>query len=213
MYYQLLGKPKAFCPPNYRGTYRPGPGYQEQLPETAPVNRAWRQYASTWHERVQQADVALQLAAAFQGAGLALDVVRVEEVTSGPPASVAETVLGFDVAQQGWYSLLSWGLHWGEEVPAGPPPLGPLLVLVEAHFRPLLNAYGLFARWSDARFFLDVARAITALAPGTWEAPGHEDFDILRLVALQLADSPPNPEGGNGASERHPAYAASPDLR
>jgi hypothetical protein len=209
MYYQILGPPMPFCPPNYRGTYRCGPAFQEEQPETAPVNCAWREYVSQ-AEKLADRDLALRLAAAFEAVGFSFDVVQLDKVASNPPLQSSAGLIGFDIAQHGWYSLLSWGLHWGGDPPLGPPPLGPLLALVEAYFRPLLNRHGLFATWADARFFLDVAEAISALAPGTWEAPGHEKFAIVQLVAIKLAPGP-TAQGGNGAPRHQTTYAASPD--
>jgi hypothetical protein len=210
MYYQILGRPMPYSPANYRGTYRCGPRYQESLPETAPLNCAWREYVSAHGEKLADRDLALRLATAFADAGLSFDVVQIEEVTSGPSRQNSDERLGFDIAQHGWYSLLSWGLHWGGSPPLGPPPRGPLLALIEAHFRPLLNSYGLFARWEDARFFLDVAESVSALAPGTWEALGHEKFEIVQLVAVKLADWPV-PQEEKGAQQHQATYAARSD--
>jgi len=201
MYYQVLGRPKPFCPPNYRGTYRCGPGYQEDLPETAPVNLAWRSYVDR-EQQLPDREPALQLAAAFEAIGQAFDVVQVDAVTSNPPAHEVNGQLGFDISQHGWYSLLSWGLHWGEAVPAGPGPVGSLLRILEACFRPRLNEHGLFARWEDARLFLDGVEALATLVPGTWEAPGHETFDIVQVVGLRL------PAAGRGAA---PTQAGLPE--
>jgi hypothetical protein len=183
VYYQLLGPPGSHCNPAYRGVYRPGPAYEESLPDTAPANRAWDTYASH-EERLPTRELALTLAAAFRTAGRDYEVVRVERADE-PTGGDGAGKLGYDVAQAGWYSLLSWGLHWNGAVPAAPPPMGPLLRLIEAHFRPLLNEHVLFDSWEDARFFLDVVQSLSSLAPGTWEAPGHEEFEIYRLVRIQ----------------------------
>lgn len=211
MYYQILGQAMPYSPPNYRGTYRCGPSYQESLPEAAPVNRAWRQYVQQ-QERFDDREAALQLAAAYEEIGQSFDVVQLEEVTSSSPSDESQGQLGFDIAQQGWYSLLSWGLHWGNGRPLAPPPRGPLLALMEAHFRPLLNQHGLFMHWSDARFCLDVAEAISVLVPGSWEAPGHEKWEIVQVVAIKLADWQANTQGGD-AQAHQTVYASRPDLR
>lgn len=55
---------------------------------------------------------------------------------------------------------------------------------MKAHFHPLLNANGLFANWDDARFFLDMVEAVTALYPGTWESEGYDVFEIVQLVEV-----------------------------
>jgi len=183
MYYQLLGPPMTSSPSSYRGVYRSGPAYQEALPETAPVNLVWQQYVSKHGEKVAEEETALELARRFAEAGQSLDLVRIEQVSDSAPVSGEEGQLGFDVASHGWYSLLSWGLTWANS-PQVAPHAKPLLALVEAYFRPRLNAHGLFSRWEDARFFLDVAKALAALAPGFWEAPGQEQFEVVRLTLV-----------------------------
>jgi hypothetical protein len=189
MYYQLLGQTMPFSPPHYRGTYRAGPAYVEGLPDSAIPNRAFLQY-SRQGEKLDSRDLALQLAAVFRQAGQALDVIGIEEATCSPPAAV-EGQLGFDVSLGGWYSLLSWGLTWSGDVQP-PAQVRPLLALIERYFRPRLNAHGLFARWEDARFFLDVTENLSALVPGLWESPGHDRFAIVQLTAVALADATPN---------------------
>ena len=85
MYYQLLGPPMTSSPASYRGIYRPGPVYQEALPETAPVNLAWQWYVSEQGEKVTAEETALELARRFAEAGQSLDLVRIEEVSGSPP--------------------------------------------------------------------------------------------------------------------------------
>src|SRR5258707_14183832 len=133
MYYRILGPPMPHSSPHYRGTYRCGPAYNEGLPETAPINRAWREYVSENLERLDDREIAQRIAAAFEEFNQSFDVVQLDTVTVAPPSVRRDELLGFDISQLGWYSLLSWGLRWGGEVPVGPPPLGPLLTLVEAH--------------------------------------------------------------------------------
>jgi hypothetical protein len=185
MYYQLLGQPMSFSPSSYRGTSRAGPAYQEGLPESAEPNCAFLEY-SRQGEKLDSRDQALQLAAVFRQAGQVLDVIGIEDATASPSA-LEEGQLGFDISLCGWYSLLSWGLTWSGDVQP-PAQVRPLLALVERYFRPRLNAHGLFARWDDARFFLDVADNLSALVPGLWESPGHDRFAIVQLTAVALAD-------------------------
>jgi hypothetical protein len=186
-HYELLGEPASGCPLHYRGVYRHGPKYQPHLSDTAPANCAWREYVDL-EERLPTCEQALKLADAFRESGQELDIVQIQHVEAPPGRDLAGQI-GFDVSQRGGYSLLSWGLHWNETPSLPPPPLGPLMRLLESYFRPLLNEGGLFPRWSDARFFLDVVEAISVLAPGTWEAPGHEGFEIVRLVCIQPAST------------------------
>jgi hypothetical protein len=182
-YYQLLGRPLRDSSPDYRGVYRHGPTYQEHLPEAAAANCAWQEYVAASEELPSQQQ-ALRLAELFRQAGQPFEVVQVE-VAMEEPAHDLPGQLGFDICQNRWYSLLSCGLHWKGTVSLSPSPVRLLIRLVESHFRPLLNENGLFSRWSDAGSFLDVVEAIAELAPGTWEAPGYEQFQILRLVEIR----------------------------
>jgi hypothetical protein len=189
MYYQLLGEPGLHTPSNYRGINRGGPVYPEHLPESHPVHGAWKEYIEDYRQQLPTKELAVRLGTEFQRAGMRYDLVHIEAMPDAPLEPVSE-LLGYDIAQYGSYSLLSWGLHWDSAVSLPPPPKAALFRLIEAYYRPLLNDNGLFARWSDARFFLDVVDAISTLAPGTWESPGHEQFEIVQLVTVPL-DSPP----------------------
>src|SRR2546425_6277857 len=84
MYYQLVGKSMPFSSPEYRGTYRCGPAYQEGLPEDAPVNVGWRHYVSQYGEKLRHRDEALRLAEEYANIGQSFDVVQVEVAAEGP---------------------------------------------------------------------------------------------------------------------------------
>jgi hypothetical protein len=115
-----------------------------------------------------------------------------DDCTDAPPAPDAKQTLGFDLTMRGWYSLLSWGLHWESDT-LRQLSIGPLLALLEEYFRPRLNEFGLFGDWQDARRFFDVAQTLAALSPGIWEAPGHEQLEIIRVVAVRVTPcSPPH---------------------
>lgn len=181
MYYQILRPPKPFVFPSYRGVYRPGLRYQVELPETHPANCAWKAYVDA-EEQIQDKATAFRLAEQMSGMEDRLDLVEVE-VVAAEPKITPPGALGFDIAQHGWYSLLSGNLNLSARSMPG-TPLDALFNLIELHFRPRLNEHGLFSCWNDARFFVDVVEAISTLAPGTWESPGHEHFEIycLRLI-------------------------------
>lgn len=189
-FYKLLGEPPAGVPSPYRGTYRSEPIYQEELTSDSPVNRAFYEYVSDHHSELASMDVALRIANEFERVGLGYDVVRVD-VANERPGEAVPAEIGFDVTLAGDYSFLSWGLHWGGSVALPPPPSGPLCRLIEAHFKPLLNNYGLFTRWEDARFFLDVVLAESKLMPGSWESPDFEaEFQINRIVLVRPMSKP-----------------------
>ena len=95
-----------------------------------------------------------------------LIVIRV----SVAQAASSQPLLGYDVASNGWHSLLSWGLHWPQSQKQG--HLGALLELVEAHFRPRRNARGLFGDYATAEMFTRVVDAIQHFVPNVWESPG-----------------------------------------
>jgi hypothetical protein len=183
-YYQILTSPIGASIPNYRGVYRVGPSYREDLPDESGRNQAWQELMQ-YDERLADLEVARRLAAQLADSGEPYDLVRVDVLTDAPADDVPGE-LGFDIAQFGSYSLLSWGLHWNGVANAGPPPMGPLLRLIEAYFRPQLNEHGLFSTWKAARFALDVIESIATLRPGTWESPGFERFDILRIAAIPI---------------------------
>ena len=113
----------------------------------------------------------MRIAQEFQRAGRNYDIVQVEVMPSSPAGPVLG-LIGYDIAQHGWYSMLAWGEFWSNQRALSASPVGSLMRLMVSYFRPLLNENGLFARWSDARFFLNVVEAIAILALGTWKSPG-----------------------------------------
>lgn len=184
MYYQILGKPDPCHAPNYRGIGRSVPViYRDDLPEDHPVNRAFLEYVQVHGERLSTREAALRLGEAFRQAGEACDIVQVDLAGSKPQEPVPG-LLGYDIAQYGHYSLLSTGLREMTHTSPSPRPLDAIFRLIHAYFRPLLNENGLFSTWLDARFFLDVVEAVSAVAPGTWESEGHEQFEIMQLVEV-----------------------------
>jgi hypothetical protein len=148
MLYELLIRKPPEGESRYRGVYTAGPSYHAGLEADHPLNRAFIRYAEQGAE-IRDLDTALANARAFTVAGEPFDVLSAQPAPTEPAPS---TRIGFDIAQNENYSLLSWNLHWGGTVPLPPPPERDVFRLLEAYFRPRLNDYGLFDRWTDARF-------------------------------------------------------------
>jgi hypothetical protein len=191
MYYPILGQPGPYDAPNYRGICRCGPAYADELPEDHPINRAFLEYVQGHGQRLETREAALRLGEAFRQAGRPCDIVQID-LASSEPKELVPGLLGYDIAQNGWYSLLSWGFQEDRTAPTS-GPWAPIFHLINTYFRPLLNENGLFATWSDARFFLDIVEAVSTLAPGTWESEGHEQFEIVQLVEVT-----PESQAGSG---------------
>lgn len=185
MYYQLLGEPIEHNK-TYRGTYRYGPTYVDALPSTDPINQLFLKYADN-EDRFRDVEDALKLAALYEHVGKEFNVVGVTEINT-PSEDTSSNLLGFDVSLGGWWSTLSWGLIW-EQVDL---PTKPILDLIGLFFRPILNGAGLFSLWEDARFFLDVIRSVSSLAPGTFES--EENIVALQITQLVLIRGTPEAE-------------------
>jgi hypothetical protein len=178
MLFQILERPDS--PSTYRGVARYGPRYRDGEPEDSAFNRAWREWIDK-DEVVSDLDDALRLAAVFNTHGALFDVVGISRDAQAQGAKV----LGYDVASNGRESILSWGIRW-EAARKATAPLGPLLALLELHFRPMLNQHGLFDNHRAADFFRDVLLAMQTLSPGVWEAPGHYHPEVLAICAPLL---------------------------
>jgi len=181
MYYQLLGETIEGTPARYRGVRRSGPIHQDHLPEDAPANRAWEEYLTVHYQKIGTKEDAVRLAEQLRRDGLEFDIVRVQNCDA-PPEDSPPGLLGYDIVQYEHHSLLAWGHLWHSPPVLPASSTATIMRLMHAYFAPKLNEVGLFGEWQDARFFLDVVHAVAELAPGTWESPGHERFEILQLV-------------------------------
>jgi hypothetical protein len=175
--------------PCYRGTYRAHPYYCEEYPPEHEVNQAFFWFLSEGGERGVVHDIA-------QARGLVHIFTRhnvtqpfeVVEVTVGDePPYAGKTFLGFDLSCGFNNSLLWWGLDLKGRNPRDESlrPLGALLSLVEEHFRPKLNANGLFDQFSIARFCLDCLIALQLMRPALWEMAGCSDYEVVGLYIVE----------------------------
>lgn len=183
MPYKILMRSEQSESSIYRGIHRCLPQYDDELPENAPYNRAWRELLD--HEgALDCAAKALELAAALDPSGTVCDVLKLE---MNPEEAIASErgFIGFDVASKGWDSTLSWGIHWDARRKRE-MPVGPLIELIEAHFRPQLNEYGLFWDLGLATMFRRVLLSSQLLVPNMWEADGQFVPEVFGLVNLRI---------------------------
>ena len=201
MYYQILSK--SSNAPNYRGVQRYGPFHRDELPESAPYNIGWRQIVDR-DERFESEEDARRTLELIDPAGESFDIIGVELLTDAGPHGKGER-LGYDVASNGRESILSWGIQW-DDSRKKLWPLGPLLELIEDHYRLQLNRWGLFSDIEIARQFRNVIAALQDAFPGVWEAPGHYNPSVLAIVELQSFDkqSGPGQESGRRPADNSP---------
>ncbi len=184
MEYRLLGIPIGQDSPNYRGTYREEPTFQDGLPETALINQGFLAYLQYYtDDKVVSKEQAIALAKLYQERGHIFEVVGYEVCQTEERMDENEValLLGYDINIGLNWSLLFQGLTWKTFL----PPQGPLLQLIERYFKPRLNANGLFGCFSDAQFFTDVIKSYSEVFPGSFESEqGISAMHITRLVHI-----------------------------
>jgi hypothetical protein len=183
VYYQILGRNSTKLAESYRGVARYGPSYDESQPEDSIYNLAWRELVERG-ERLESHEDALRLANQLDASGAELDVIGVELVDADAP--LKHPLMGYDVASKGRESILSWGARWEADRKAL-FPLGPILALIEAHFRPNLNEFGLLSTPPTAEMLRSALLALQALVPNALEAPGHYHPETLAIFGVRLA--------------------------
>jgi hypothetical protein len=170
----------------YRGTYREAPPHSDVLREDSEYNRLFAWYCSAGQCGVEDADRARRLFSLLRsqvGRG-DFEMVEIGGVRDEP--RIGRELLGYDLSCAFYYSLLSWGLDLREiqqatELPAAIKEAG---ALVEAHFKPLLNEYGLFSDQQTAAFCLRSMMAMQALSPGLWESEEASEFEVVAIFKV-----------------------------
>ncbi|MGB8646209.1 MAG: hypothetical protein WCF84_13305 [Anaerolineae bacterium] len=174
---------------NYRGTERARPYYCEGLDENHEANQAFFRFLkeSDMQQLVHGLDHAKELVQIYQR----LDppqIFEIIEVTSGNEMpTYGGEFLGFDL------SNFNLSLVYGVVQYEAPSPgrawqyaaaddlcwvLAPLISLLKKHFRPKLNANGLFDDYETAQFCLDCMMAFQKLRPSLFEG---EDSNLQVL--------------------------------
>ncbi len=202
----ILGAAHEYADPssgnlNYRGTDRTELRYCDNFDEHHPVNQAFLWWVHNSDDAEQRGggllhdlDKAHELVRIYkQYANQDFEIIEITNDEEMPQAG--EKFLGFDISV-GYISSLLWnGLRichkaedvvndWDPERGAISRRIRPLVCLIEEHFRPKLNANGLFADYETARFCLDCWISIEGLVPGAYEHRG-KDFEILGLYKVE----------------------------
>jgi hypothetical protein len=180
MHYRILTRLSSNR--RYRGVARYSPPYREDLPTASPANVAWDELVHN-NERVDSIERATTLGAMLGADGCSVDVVAVFRCEELLMAKAQFPVLGYDVVWDETQSALSWGVAW-EPARKLLGANGTILDLLESHFSPRLNVWGLFSDQEVADLFCRVMRATQDLAPGFWEAPGHFDPQVFGVAGV-----------------------------
>lgn len=110
-----------------------------------------------------------------------------------PPENAQANFLGFDVVQDYFISMLTTGLDFSalyDNLSDHMQVLVPLIRLVEVHFKPKLNEYGLFSSYEDASSFQQAVKALRILRPGLFEG-GESIFEVAGLWLVSEENSNP----------------------
>lgn len=176
---------------SYRGTYREAPPHSDVLPEDSEYNQLFSWYCEAEYQSgVEDPNRAHRLLSLLRGQVGREDFEMIEVVRVGDRARIGREFLGYDLSCAFSYSLLSWGLELREarQSPQLPTAVRDLSTLLEAHFKPLLNEYGLFSDDEPAAFCLRSMMALQALSPGLWENEEASNFEVVAV--FKVADTP-----------------------
>jgi hypothetical protein len=195
----ILGEPVGALStlerPQYRGTYRDRPHYCEQFPEDHEVNQAFfwstQRIDDEEYDIVHDLEKAMWLIGAYkENTGQEFDIV---EVTKGEELpAVGTQFLGYDLSREFFNSLLWYGLEicylntgaWDQEREDLMRLIQPLVCLIEHHFKPMLNANGLFGQYVPAKNCLDCMAAIQTICPD-WFESGENTFEVVGLHKVE----------------------------
>jgi hypothetical protein len=195
MNFRILGGITKGQPQNYRGQSRTTPYYCEEMPHSNKVNQLFFWYCDEGGEdgTVHDLKKATELVEAYAKLDPPQFFEIVEITKNGEPAKTKSEFLGFDLSSGG-YSLLGWGLDFvfikphdviNDEIL---DLILPLLQLVQKHFQPELNKYGLFSEYKIAKFCLDCMISLQQIRPGLWE---NEDvkFEVIGVWEVLSTNS------------------------
>src|SRR5438034_453299 len=135
----------------YRGVYRANPSFQQGLSAEHPVNRAFGWFCEEGGQSGTVSDIrrARELLGLYRNLSPPQVFEIIEPVPLGSNPTFPSEFLGWDMAAGGiGFSLLSSEFRPPKAEPKG-GSAAALMNLVEAHFKPKLNASGLFDRHED----------------------------------------------------------------
>lgn len=189
--------------PQYRGTYRENPYPDRHFGKDHPVTEAYNLYLYDGGRRdgsdaedfgiVTDVETARTACRAFNElAGEHYDIVELTVGDESP--SVGGEFLGFDVSYKFGHSMLWQGIHMcptdqiilhfqGEEREKVETIIAPLACLIDEHFRPQLNANGLFDSYETAKRCLDCMFAIDKLHPD-WYQDMSGGYEVVGLYKV-----------------------------
>jgi hypothetical protein len=175
----------------YRGTYREAPPHADVLPEDSEYNRLFAWYCeSEYQSGVEDPARARRLLGLVRVQVGRRDFEMIEVGPVGYTPKVGCDLLGYDLSSAFSYSLLSWGLELrqAKQAPQLPTAIRDLCVLVEAHFKPLLNEHGLLPDEHSAAFCLRSMMALQEFSPGLWENDEASDFQVVAIYKVPEAE-------------------------
>lgn len=171
----------------YRGVYRNGPDYQSKYGPESPINRAFARYCEDGGQSLVLSNInfARELVSLYGALKPAQIFDLVEAVSPDKSPEFPGTYLGCDIACGGvGQSMLSWDMDFHNWTRQEALANEPLIRLVEDHFRPKLNRYGLFENIELARFCLGSLTSINRVFPAYFWSKG----DNYEVTALYLID-------------------------
>jgi len=165
----VLGKSSHDYSPDYRGTDRPSPCYQEHLGADHPLNQCFLRYVNSVHGNyrfVHDLDLARSLVRLYGGLTPPHHFEIVEAVLGTGVPQLGGECIGYDISLCCGQSILPWAfrqtaLNGGSvRVSSGNPVHDALVSLWVELFRPSLNRNGLFADRTTAEWCHRMAEAI-----------------------------------------------------
>jgi hypothetical protein len=169
MNYLVLGKPHPKSTPNYRGVYRSEPEH----PDNPDLFDLWDWYSKETYEHsyVQDPQKARELIQSYGKQNMIFELIGVSQRFETESNT---DFLGIDVATEGNFSILDFGLIYDFSNDL-PDPLEGISEVVSAYFRPKLNNNVLFDNLKDAVLFSKVVKEMQAACPGYF---AYDDFNL-----------------------------------
>jgi hypothetical protein len=188
-YYRICLRP---IPGNlsYRGLQRLAPVPRESEPIDNAFNSACLEYLNQG-DRLASHQVACQLFQAICESTQDYELIRVHVCAA--PIDEPKCFLGYDICQDYWNSLLGWDWRNGPTWQSLQSNLILMRLIFDA-FDPQLNSNRMFTDYIVAERFVKAVHALSILYPGTWESPGHEDYDIVAIYSVKKNKEAENKE-------------------
>jgi hypothetical protein len=185
--YLIRGPSAVPFNPGYRGTDRFSPYYDDQYEENHEFNQNFLSYVDSTGEggaffNRDEAQSFLDRFDKYQP-----DKYELIKVSKSKQLGTENEFLGYDISYRYKLSQLSGGLSFtfSSNEESHKNVRYPLLRVMQAYFRPLLNVNGLFDDYQVAQLCLDYMRAYEHVFPNAFDDPSLYEVVLIEKVMFE----------------------------